>query len=183
MACDLTTGFALDCKDGIGGIKEIFLAAHTEVQTNVTIVANVVTTLGTMTLYRYELPKNTGSFVQTPSIDPNAGTTFWTQVVTAILFKLSTTKNKEIALLAKQRLVVFVRDQNDNIWIVGRQDSAYLSDATFATGTGKGDLNGVTLGFTAEEKLPAEALSPYTTNPFDNFADVTVSPAYPTPET
>lgn len=183
MACDLTTGFALDCKDGIGGIKEIFLAAHTEVQTNVTIVSNVVTTLGTMTLYRYELPKNTGSFTQDLAADPAAGTNFWTQTVTAILHRLSTTKNKELALLSKQRLVVFVRDQNDNVFIVGRQDAAHLTGASLATGTAKGDLNGVTLTFVAEEKLPAEALSPYTTNPFDNFADVTVSPAYPTPET
>lgn len=183
MACELTTGFDLDCKDGIGGIKEIFLAAHTEVQTNVTIASNVITALGTMTLYRINLPRGTGSYTENITADPAAGTGFWAQELQVTLHKISTAKNAEITLWLKQRLCIFIRDQNDNVRLMGRQDACHVTGGTSVTGTAKGDLNGYTLTFTAEEKLPAELLTAFTSVPFDNFADVTVSPAYPTPET
>jgi len=39
MACELTAGFALDCKEGVGGIKAIFLQQLVDFQSGVTVDA------------------------------------------------------------------------------------------------------------------------------------------------
>ena len=39
MACELTAGFTLDCKDTIGGIKAIYIQQHADFLSGVTIDA------------------------------------------------------------------------------------------------------------------------------------------------
>jgi hypothetical protein len=58
--------------------------------------------------------------------------------------------------------------------MIGRMDGAEVTAASTTTGTAKGDLNGYTITFTAEEKNKAFLLDPYTSIPFDNFVDITV---------
>jgi len=136
-----------------------------------------------MTLYRIALPRGTAYFNDNGVNDPLTGTTKFDQECTIVLHKISTTKKAQILLWLKQRLVVFVRDQNENIFMMGREDGAHCTIGNGVTGTAKGDMNGFNITFTAEERSFAPTLSPFTTQPFDNFADVTVSPAYPVPET
>jgi hypothetical protein len=45
---------------------------------------------------------------------------------------------------------------------------------TTSTGTAKGDLNGYTITFTAEEANKAYRLESYTSLPFDNYGGITV---------
>jgi hypothetical protein len=54
-----------------------------------------------------------------------------------------------------------------------------LSTGQAAAGQARGDFNGYEITMTADEPLPAEKLENFTSVPFDNFADITVSPAYP----
>ena len=79
MACELSTGFTLDCKDGIGGIKQIVLVdkalfgditleSGTEVMTHFE-VTNVNTDL-----FTYDLPTQTGSFEETINFNRDNGT-------------------------------------------------------------------------------------------------------------
>jgi hypothetical protein len=176
MSCELTAGFTLQCKDAIGGIKAIYLQQHEDFLTGVTIDATSeeVDGLPTKSIYKYTLPKHTGSFTEEVASSVEAGTIFYTQTVTATFFKLSAARRKQLELVGKNRLVVFVQDNNDNIWMIGRLDGAEVTAASTATGTAKGDLNGYTITFTAEEKNKAYRLESFTTNPFDNFAGITV---------
>jgi hypothetical protein len=65
MACELTAGFNLDCKDTIGGIKAIYLQQHADFLTNISIDgAEEVNGLPTATIYKYICPKHTGSFTE-----------------------------------------------------------------------------------------------------------------------
>jgi hypothetical protein len=86
-----------------------------------------------------------------------------TYVIDSTIFLISVLDN----------LIVFVQDNNDNIWMVGRMDGAEVTAMTTATGVAKGDLNGYTITFTAEEAHKAYRLESFTDFPFDNF-DVTV---------
>lgn len=176
MACELTAGFLLDCKDSIGGIKAIYLQQHADFLSGVTIDATSeeVDALPTASIYKYTLPKHTGSFTEEVASSVENGTIFYTQTVTATFFKLTAARRKQLDLIGKNRLVVFVQDNNDNIWMVGRMDGAEVTAASTATGVAKGDLNGYTITFTAEEKSKAYRLESFTTNPFDNFAGITV---------
>lgn len=176
MACELTAGFALDCKEGVGGIKAIFLQQLVDFQSGVTVDATSeeIDGLPTASVYQYTLPKHTGSFTEEVQSSVENGTIFYTQTVTATFFKLTAARRKQLELVAKNRLVVFVQDNNNNIWMVGKVDGAEVTAASTATGTAKGDLNGYTITFTAEEAHKAYRLESYSTTPFDNFASITV---------
>lgn len=152
MACELTTGFTLDCKDGIGGIKKIILADQSLVEFNLDANELVTEIIGVSAgdLYTYELPTQTGSFEETINFNRDNGTVFYTQTVNVMLHKLSSAKRLELQTVAKARVVVFVQDTNNNWWAVGYEFGADLSTSTGATGTALGDANGYTLAFTHE---------------------------------
>ena len=175
--CELSAGFQLDCKSTIGGIKAIYLQQHADFLSGVTIDASSeeVEGLPTATVYKYVCPKHTGSFTEEIASSVENGTIFYTQTVTATFFALTADRRKQLELVGKNRLVVFVQDNNDNIWMVGRFDGAEVTAASTATGVAKGDLNGYTITLTAEEKNKAYRLESFTSIPFDNFAGITVS--------
>jgi hypothetical protein len=177
MACELTAGFQLECRDSIGGIKAIYLQQHADFLTGVTADSGTeeIDALPTATIYKYICPKHTGGFTEEVASSVENGTIFYTQTVTATFFKLTAARRKQLELLGKNRLVVFVQDNNDNIWMVGRMDGAEVTAASTATGVAKGDLNGYTITFTAEEAHKAYRLESFTSIPFDNFAGITVS--------
>lgn len=160
MACELTTGFTLDCKDGIGGIKKIVLC---DTVTSLTLDANEIVTLivgpSIGDLYTYELPTQTGSFEETINFNRDNGTVFYTQTVNVMLHKLSSAKRLELQTVAKARPIVFVNDSNDNWWAVGYEFGADLSTSTAGTGTALGDANGYTLAFVHEAPKRAYKLS------------------------
>jgi hypothetical protein len=176
MACELTAGFALDCKDTIGGIKAIYLQQHADFLSGVTADSTTeeIDALPTASIYKYICPKHTGGFTEEVASSVENGTIFYTQTVTATFFKLSAPRRKQLELLGKNRLVVFVQDNNDNIWMVGRMDGAEVTAASTATGVAKGDLNGYTITLTAEEAHKAYRLESFSAVPFDNFGSITV---------
>ena len=176
MACDLTAGFALDCKEGVGGIKAIYLQQLVDFQSGVVVDPSTeeINALPTATIYQFALPKHTGNFTEEVTSSVENGTIYYTQTVTATFFKLTAARRKQLELIAKNRLVVFVLDNNNNIWMIGKVDGAEVTAASTSTGTAKGDLNGYTITFTAEEAHKAYRLVSYTTTPFDNFGDIDV---------
>lgn len=160
MACELSTGFTLDCKDGIGGIKKIILC---DTVTSLTLDANEIVTdiVGAIAgdLYTYELPTQTGSFEETINFNRDNGTVFYTQTVNVMLQKLSSAKRLELQTVAQARPIIFVEDSNSNWWAVGYEYGADLSTSTAGTGTALGDMNGYTLAFVHETPKRAYKLA------------------------
>jgi len=153
MACELSTGFTLDCKDGIGGIKQIVLVDKALVSSFSFDANEVVTTIvgpASGDLFTYELPTQTGSFEETINFNRDNGTVFYTQTVNVMMHKLSASKRLELQTVATARVIVFVLDTNGNWWAVGYENGADLSTSTAGTGTALGDMNGFTLAFTHE---------------------------------
>lgn len=162
MACELSTGFTLDCKDGIGGIKQIVLVDKANVDSFSFDASEVVTLIvgpSACELFTYELPTQTGSFEETINFNRDAGTIFYTQTVNVMLNKLSSAKRLELQNVATARVIVFVQDTNNNWWAVGYEYGADLSTGTAATGTALGDMNGYTLAFVHETPKRAYKLS------------------------
>jgi hypothetical protein len=162
MACELSTGFTLDCKDGIGGIKQIVLVDKTEVSSFSLDANEIVTAINgpaSGDLYTYELPTQTGSFEETINFNRDNGTVFYTQTVNVMLQKLSSAKRLELQNVATARVIVFVEDTNGNWWAVGYEYGADLSTSTAATGAVLGDMNGYTLAFVHETAKRAYKLS------------------------
>lgn len=185
MACNLTRGFSLECNEGVGGVKEVFIQNWSKFQAGVTQDADGIitgfTVTSAVTLYRYQPNRNTGALTVTPTPNLENGTLYYVQTVEMTLGKLDNEKRKELELLSKAKVAVFVRLYDDQILMVGTTDGAFLTAGTYQSGKTKGDLNGYTLTLTAEEPTQPLFLEQYDAGdtPFSNFApDILVSPAY-----
>jgi len=155
MACDLGAGRAYPCKDAIGGIKAVIWCVLDDAKYAAIAAGAVADTTAIMTMYRWELSKNSGSFAQNVKSSIENGTVYFEQVLTIQTPKLSAVDNDELAEVLKNRLSIVVQDNNDNFHIMGYATGAEVTGGNFGTGTAKGDLNGYNLVFTAEEKQPA----------------------------
>jgi hypothetical protein len=57
MACAITQGYALDCKDTVGGLKNLYFAALSDVATvsqNASGYVTAITMASTKKFYKYE---------------------------------------------------------------------------------------------------------------------------------
>jgi hypothetical protein len=151
--CNLTTGFTIDCRNSVGGIKELKLRKHPSTNDVVQTSANVVSALTTSGWYKYEFLPETASFTETETPNDVNGTTFYEQALNIMINKLSTTKRNELRILAQARLDVVIVDRNGVNWLLG-SNNGMTKSGTAATGQGMGDMNGYTLVFAGKEERP-----------------------------
>jgi hypothetical protein len=156
MACLLTQGFALDCKDAIGGIKSIHLISWTASKFTIASGEVTATTVASGDVYDYELPKGTGSLTNTTNVSVENGTTFNQCDVAFKLRRLSTSKRNEMKLLAQGRTYTIVRDNKDAYWLVGNEYGCDVTAMVANSGTAMGDSNGYEVTLSA-----IEAEAPY----------------------
>ena len=156
MACNLTQGFTLDCKDAVGGIKSIHLIDWASTGFTVSGGEVAATTVVSGDVYTYELPKGVGSMTTTTNVSQENGTVFNQSDIVARLRKLSTTKRNELKLLSQNRVFCIVKDNNDNYWLAGNEYGCDITAMTSESGTAMGDVQGYNFTLSA-----IEAESPY----------------------
>jgi hypothetical protein len=159
MACSITvSGRSFPCKDKIGGIKRVWIKAF-DADDWGSITSGVIAADAAITVYGFELTKNSGSFQQTVTASVENGTVFFSQVLELTMPNLGATDNEEIYELLKSRLAVIIQDNNDNYMLMGHTTGSEATGGTVGTGTAKGDLNGYQIQLTAEEAIPAPFVS------------------------
>jgi hypothetical protein len=161
MPCALTKGYALDCRDSVGGVKQVAIALFdnvTGVSANATGEVTGIGMSATTKFYRYQLPKNVGSAIETLTSSAENGTTFFAQEVKIALNKLSADVRRELALLCVGRLMVAVQDQNNTWWLHGKTNSLEATAGTFQTGVNFGDRNGYDITMTGMEGASARPI-------------------------
>jgi len=153
MACALTQGYALDCKDSLGGITEVYFMAFQDVA-SYTVSGGVVTALtkdSGKRFYKYELVKGTSSFVENINASVENGTIFYQQELTIILNKLQANTRNEILLLAQNLLVAVAKDNNNKYWYLGLTKGLDITGGSAQSGAALGDRSGYSLTFTGQE--------------------------------
>tara|TARA_R100000234_G_scaffold25228_1_gene14616 strand:+ start:1912 stop:2511 length:600 start_codon:yes stop_codon:yes gene_type:complete len=187
MACDITRGRLIDCKDTIGGLKAIYICKA--YSNNINAVANINTTEmttagfatwsccgGTVEVFKYDLVPNLSSMTVNINSDNANGTTFFEQTLSVTLQKIDHDMTNELRLMAYSRSQIFVQDQNDNVFLLGIDNGCHVSGGTVITGTAMGDQNGYTIEWAAQEKnaliqLPPSAGAATAKYPFDGLSD------------
>lgn len=162
MACDISAGRTLPCKDSVGGLKSVYFinydsAVSISVEADDT-VNSATSWAATADVYEYEL-KGNSSLTQNIQSSRENGTTAFEQVLELTLPKLSAADNQAIKLLAFGRPRIVVEDYNGNLFLVGREHGADVTGGTIVTGAAMGDLSGYTLTFTAMERIPANSVT------------------------
>ena len=189
MACELTTGRQLDCRDTVGGVKAVYFVQHADAGINgQNGGAGIEPASGTITdidlsgsgtgqeLFKYELVRGTASFTETITGSTENGTVFFDQSVNIKLHKLSVTDRNEIKLLSQNRLIIFVELNQINssgkrvIVALGLENGLQLNTGTNVSGAALGDMAGSDLTFSGQESYPASIVADYTSVPFDNSA-------------
>lgn len=164
MACDITSGFQLGCRDNSGGISNIYILSGSV--TTVTESTGEITDIsGDGVFYQFELTKNTGDFTETPNPSLENGTVFYTQTVNAAFHKLQTSIRNQVKVLAQNPDLKIVVETNngseDNVgkfFYIGRYRGATLSGGSGTTGTAFGDANQYALTFEGLEPQPAQEI-------------------------
>lgn len=163
MPCALTKGYSLDCRDSVGGVRQVLIAEYSAVTGTTANATGEITAVGLVAskkFWRYQLPKNVGSATETLTSSAENGTTFFAQEVKIALNKLSSGLRQELALLAVGRLMVAVQDQNGSWWMHGIINSLEATGGTAGTGTNFGDRNGYDLTMTGMEPTFAAPVLP-----------------------
>lgn len=166
MACDITSGFTLGCRDNSGGIKNIYILSGS-IDTVTGYENGFITDIdGSGTFYKFELAKQTGDLTETINASTENGTVFYEQVVNAPFHKMQSSTRNQIKVLAQNPALKVIVETNNGqddgigvLFLAGQQNGMTLSGGTGQTGTAFGDLNGYSLTFTGQEPLPASEVS------------------------
>ena len=154
MACLLTKGRALPCRDSVGGLKSAYLVSYGTLGALTVSSGKVTAMAGSPTVMKYDL-KGNSSLEQTITGSTENGTVFYEQTLNLTLTKQTKEAQEEIKLLVKARPHIFVEDYNGNFFLVGAVHGAEANAGTISSGAAMGDLSGYTLTFSAQETIPA----------------------------
>ena len=154
MACLLTNGRTLGCKNSVGGLKNVYFCDFGTLGATTIVAGEITVIAGTPDFFKYEIKGNSSLETTIVSSREN-GTTFYTQALNLTLPILDKATQEEIKLLASARPHIAVEDYNGKFYLVGLQNGAEVTGGTIVTGAAMGDLSGFTLTFEGMEKSPA----------------------------
>lgn len=165
MACTfITKGRKEPCKNSIGGIRAVYFIDEDLTIAYDSTNTDMVDTVGSsIDAFKYVV-KGGSSFEQTITSSRETGTTFYDQTLTLQFKKMDKDSHEQLALLAVSLPHVVIEDYNDNLFLMGTENGAEVNGGTIVTGTAMGDLNGYTLTLNAQEKKPANFITPSATS-------------------
>lgn len=164
MSCIINSGYALGCRDNIGGVQEVYIrsfSATTTYSYNSDGVITGSTTGATASpYYRVAQRMETAEFI--PGEGQHSvenGTNFWQETVNLSFTKYQASVRNLVYNLALAEVEIIVLTQNGQYFLVGEQNGANLTASNANVGKAFGDMNGATVSFLAKEPKPAAEMS------------------------
>jgi hypothetical protein len=154
MSCALTQGYTLDCREGIGGLKEVYIMELANLSSS-TELSGVITSITKATgkrFWKYSLVRETSNAEETISGNEQNGTIFYDQTVNIVLNKRQASVRNEVMLLAKNFLVIIGVENSGKAFMYGKTQGLQLLTGKAETGVAWGDRNGYTLPFNGKEQ-------------------------------
>lgn len=155
MACNLTQGNEVLCRDAIGGVAEVYITEFTNVpQANITASSGVITAMTCTSgkkFFTFQLEKENATYNNDVTNSVENGTSFYDSNLTFTMKKMSASMKNSIKMLAQNRLMIIVKDNNGVYWLMGRERGVDATDIKMTSGKAFGDMSGVTMTFTGKE--------------------------------
>jgi len=166
MACDITSGFTLGCRDNSGGIKNIYILSGSIAGITEASEGLISDISGSGTFYKFELTKNTGDITETPTPSLENGTVFYDQSLNVSFHKLQSSIRNQVKVLAQNPNLKIIVETNNGVespytgryFLVGRYRGATLSAGSGTSGTAFGDANAYALTFQGLEPEPMDEI-------------------------
>lgn len=154
MACDLSSGRTVGCKDGVGGIISVFIGNYQDMINNSTFAdtAGVVTAIAAETFYQFDVRPETSSLTINLQANPTNGTTFFEQNLSLVFQKLDSTDIADIRILCQGRPNIWVQTQDGAIMLLGAEFGMNVTGGSVQSGTAMGDLTGYSIELQGKEK-------------------------------
>ena len=188
MACTITLGRALDCKDALGGLSKVYFATDYEADlvtaagtTGTATVSGTsqelftITDLPAMVLAQFDLRPDLSSFTVNVQSDPATGASLFEQTLNLVLQKHQEADPETLRLISRNRSQIFILDNNDNLFLFGATYGMDMNGGTLTSGAARNEMSGHTLTFTGREAAPyyrvIDTAGAGTTGyPFDNIS-------------
>lgn len=163
----ITTSFDNDCANYTGGSKRVFIVEQLRNEETFTLdeEKNLITAInaGVTKVFGVKLRGDQNVFEQESESNDDNGTTVVAQTITFRIFGKDEEKNEQVNKLMKAKPFVIVLDNNGN-YEVGGLSGGMTAAITATNGNAKGDFNGYSVTFTANEgdlapNLSAEAIT------------------------
>lgn len=174
MACDLSSGRVVDCKDSVGGIKTVYIGNYADMPAGSAWAAasnDTVTAIEAQTFYQFDVRPETSSLTVSFQSDPANGTTFFEQSLSVTFQKLDATDIADIKVMCQGRPNIWVLDNNDNVFLLGAVHGCNVQGGSLVSGQGFGDLSGYTIDFVGREANPVF----YAAAPLSGVTGITIS--------
>jgi len=160
MACALSAGYAIDCKESVGGIDIIYVIENSALYdasgvSRVTSASGTVTALTKSTgkrFYKIEVPRATASAKNTITASNENGTLFYTHEVMFPINSRSATVRNIINTLAKNRLTFVCVEMDGTSRMYGVGAGLNLTTGDAGSGTALGDRSGYMMTFSSAER-------------------------------
>ena len=177
MACALLNGRGLECREAVGGLRNVYFANHDTLGAyTVDADGQLTAVAGTTNVFKYALNPQSSEYTETITVSEDNGTVFYEQVTTLMLPNLSKAALTALRLLTSGRFQIFTEDNNVNeangfgqCYLVGAYNGASVTGGTVALGKALGDMSGYTLTITSRERKSALFVEPGTTTIFDGL--------------
>ena len=155
-SCNVSASYNLSCLSSVGGLRKVVIFPSDAVATETS--GEISSISGTGQAYTFELRKNGGSsLTETINNSLENGSLFYQQDLVLVFHKLDTAIRNQIKLLAQNRgLKVVVEDNNGNLFWLGEDfDGGYLSAGSAASGVSFGDSSqySITLSFFQKDPM------------------------------
>lgn len=164
MSCILTAAIAANCKDGVGGISNLWAVELSAVTGGTaTETAGALTAFaleGGKVMFAWNFAKDSAAIMEDANPSIENGTTFWRHTLEVSFWKWETAKRNELKIAAATPIAFIAKDYNGNYWLLGRSRGLDMQSGSQAT-SGKllGDKNGYTLTFAGDEPAPVIAIT------------------------
>jgi len=156
MACLIESGYALGCRDSIGGVKKVLIGNYDPAaEYTLDTAEDITATTSTVDYQTFEQEMESASFAQPMTVSTENGTVFFTQDVGMIFHKNDAALRNTLIVLAQANMSVIIQDQREEYWLLGKNNGVRTVSGSMNTGKAFGDMNGVVIALQAKEPVPA----------------------------
>jgi hypothetical protein len=160
MACEVTSGYAIECRDSVGGIEIVYLIENSALydasgNSRVTTASGVVTALtkdAGKKFFKFEVPRATSTANNGITSSIENGTFFFTHQVIFPINSRSADVRNIVTTLAKNRLTFVTKEGDGSFRMYGKEFGLQLETTEAGSGTALADRNGYLLTFSSQER-------------------------------
>jgi hypothetical protein len=164
MACAIVGGYTLDCKDAVGGIKNIYiteLANITAVAENASGYVTAITKSSGKKYFKYALePRFANSVTDNIQSDLKVGTVAYEQNITANFTKMNYETSFLLQQVIKNRTSIIVETQDSKYFLFGKVNGMEVNGGSKASGAAMNEFNGYNITFQGMEATFSQEVDP-----------------------